>query len=63
MTKSKLGTSLGPGEVKNQEELKFTDYSINKFQSDFSSGRKKIEGNFNMKKLLWIVVLGLNKLL
>ena len=42
MTESELGTHLGPGEPKKQEELKFTDYSINKFQSDFSSGRKKI---------------------
>ena len=42
MTESELGTPLGPGEPKKQEELKFTDYSINKFQSDFSSGRKKI---------------------
>ena len=36
MTKSKLGTGLGTDSPKKTIELKFTDYSINKFQSDFN---------------------------
>ena len=35
-TESKLDTELEPTSPKKTVELKFTDYSINKFQSDFS---------------------------
>ena len=42
MTKSKLGTGLGTDNTKKAIELKFTDYSINKFQSDFSKGQKTV---------------------
>ena len=44
-TESKLDTSLETGEAKKTVEIKFTDYSINKFQSDFSKGRKTIRTN------------------
>jgi hypothetical protein len=42
MTTGKLGTGLVTDSTKNIEELKFTDYSINKFQSDFSKGHNTI---------------------
>ncbi|MDA9105982.1 hypothetical protein N9J74_00510 [Candidatus Pelagibacter sp.] len=42
MTTDKLDTRLVTGDVKKQEQLKFTDYSINKFQSNFSKGQKTI---------------------
>tara|TARA_B110000211_G_C13898866_1_gene472996 strand:- start:594 stop:737 length:144 start_codon:yes stop_codon:yes gene_type:complete len=35
MSKSKLGIGLCTDSTKNTAELKFTDYSINKFQSKF----------------------------
>ena len=35
-TESKLGTELEPTSPTRTVEPKFTDYSINKFQSDFS---------------------------
>ena len=38
-TKSKLGTELGTDSPKKAIDLKFTDYSINKFQSDFNKGQ------------------------
>ena len=42
MSFDKLDTRLVTGEAKKQEELKFTDYSINKFESNFSKGQKTI---------------------
>lgn len=42
MTTGKLGTGLGTDSPQKTIELKHTDYSINKFQSDFSKGRKTI---------------------
>ena len=44
-TESKLDTGLITDGPKKLKELKFTDYSINKFQSDFSKGRKTIRTN------------------
>ena len=41
--KSKLDTGLETRKVKKQIDLKFTDYSINKYQSDFSTGKKTIK--------------------
>ena len=41
-TESKLDTRLITDGPKKLKELKFTDYSINKFQSDFSTGKKTI---------------------
>ena len=38
----KLGTGLVTDSPQKPMELKFTDYSINKFQSDFSTGKKTI---------------------
>ena len=42
MITGKLDTGLITDGPKKLKELKFTDYSINKFQSDFSKGRKTI---------------------
>ena len=42
MTESKLGTGLVTDSAKKTIELKNTDYSINKFQSDFSNGQKTV---------------------
>ena len=42
-SKSKLDTGLETRKVKKQIDLKFTDYSINKYQSDFSTGKKTIK--------------------
>ena len=42
MTESKLGARLRTDRAKKPIELKCTDYSINKFQSDFSTGKKTI---------------------
>ena len=42
MMTSKLGTGLVTDSPQKPMELKFTDYSINKFQSDFSTGKKTI---------------------
>jgi len=39
MSKSKLGTGLGTDSPNKTVELKFTDYSINKFQSKFRKGQ------------------------
>ena len=41
MTKSKLGTSLEPTGPKKTTELKFTDYSINKFKPDYNGKKKR----------------------
>lgn len=41
MTKSKLDTGLENNSIKKPTELKATDYSINKFESDFSLGKTK----------------------
>ena len=41
MTKSELDTGLENNSVKKPTELKATDYSINKFESDFSLGKTK----------------------
>ena len=38
MSLNKLGTGLGADSYQKTAELKFTYYSINKFQSDFTSG-------------------------
>ena len=40
-TESKLDTSLEPSVSKKTTELKFTDYSINKFKPDYN-GKKKV---------------------
>ena len=45
MITGKLDTGLITDGPKKLKELKFTDYSINKFQSDFSKGRKTIRTN------------------
>ena len=42
MMTGKLGTGLGTDSPKKTIDLKYTDYSINKFQSDFSTGKKTI---------------------
>ena len=42
MMTGKLGTGLVTDSPQKPMELKFTDYSINKFQSDFSTGKKTI---------------------
>ena len=42
MMTGKLDTGLCTDSPKKIIDLKFTDYSINKFQSDFSKGRKTI---------------------
>ena len=42
MMTGKLGTGLVTYSPQKPMELKFTDYSINKFQSDFSTGKKTI---------------------
>ena len=42
MMTGKLGTGLCTDSPKKIIDLKFTDYSINKFQSDFSTGKKTI---------------------
>ena len=39
MTMNKLGTGLGTDSPNKTLELKFTDYSINKFQSEFKEGQ------------------------
>jgi len=39
MTLSKLGIRLGTDDPNKPAELKFTDYSINKFQSKFKEGQ------------------------
>ena len=39
MTMNKLGTGLGTDSPNKTVELKFTDYSINKFQSEFKEGQ------------------------
>jgi len=46
MINDKLGTGLGTDSTQKTAELKFTDYSINKFQSDFTSGKKNIRTRF-----------------
>jgi len=43
MTTSKLGTGLENSSTNKSTELRFTDYSINKFQSDFSLGQITIK--------------------
>ena len=40
-TESKLDTSLEPSVSKKTTELKFTDYSINKFKPDYKDKKKK----------------------
>ena len=40
-TESKLDTSLETGEAKKTVEIKFTDYSINKFKPDYN-GKNKV---------------------
>ena len=45
MTLSKLGTGLEPTGPKKTTELKFTDYSINKYNPDFKD-KKKINEPF-----------------
>ena len=43
MITDKLDTSLETGSAKNTVELMFTDYSINKFQSNFTNKKKTIK--------------------
>ena len=43
MSLDKLDTSLETGSAKNTVELMFTDYSINKFQSNFTNKKKTIK--------------------
>ncbi len=40
-TESKLDTSLEPSGPKKTTELKFTDYSINKFKPNYKDKKKK----------------------
>ena len=44
-TKSKLDTELEPTSPKKTVELKFTDYSINKFKPNYN-GKKKVNEPF-----------------
>ena len=61
MTKDKLGSEL---ETKTPlQELKFTDYVINKYQSDFSQKTKKGKTRKIIKKSNTCLILLLKKLL
>ena len=41
MTNIKLDTGLEPSITKKSEELKFTDYSINKFKPNYELKKKR----------------------
>ena len=47
-TESKLDTELEPTNPKKTVELKFTDYSINKFKPNYH-GKKKLASNIFKK--------------
>ena len=57
MITGKLDTGLETDSPKKTIDLKFTDYSINKFQSDFSKNKKTIKTkitNSGIKGLVFI---------
>jgi len=51
MSKSKLGIGLCTDSTKNTAELKFTDYSINRFQSNLKKNKLIKEPKYLIQEL------------